>query len=70
MPSTPRVSERLRASTSSASSAMPRAAAVIAIDVAAHDASPARNSQPGVIAPSRPPSSADISVAIVLPSGW
>ena len=49
---------------------MPCAAAAIAIDVAAQDASPARNSQPGVTRSPLPPSSAGMSVAICVPFAW
>ena len=48
MRNTPRVSERLLATTSNIVRSIPAAAACIAIRVAKHDARPARRSQPGV----------------------
>src|SRR5215467_15653577 len=48
MPTRPRASDSLSTFTSSVSSAMPCMAARMAMAVAAHEAMPARNSQPGL----------------------
>ena len=70
MPNKPRRSERLVASTSSDASSIPSAAAFIAMHVARQDASPARNSQPGVALSPLPPSSVGMSVNICVPLAW
>ena len=67
MPSSARVSDLLLARTSSADNSMPAAAARIAMLVAAHEAKPARNIQPGVTWSPVPPSSHGMSVAICVP---
>src|SRR5258706_15032404 len=70
IPSRPRVSERLLATTSSAVSSIPSAAAPIAMTVAAQDPRPARNNQPGETWSPLPPSSSGMSVGICLPFAW
>ena len=49
---------------------MPCSAAAIAMQVAVHDAKPARSIQPGVIRSPLPPSSLGMSVAICTPFAW
>ncbi len=70
MPNIPRASERLLANTSSIASSNPAAAAPIAIRVARQDASPARNSHPGVTCSPLPPSSVGMSVNSCVPLVW
>lgn len=65
--SSPRVSERLETCTSRSDSSMFSVAASITMVVAKHEATPARNNQPGVTCSPLPPSSAGMSVNIFVP---